>query len=165
MHRLYCPSQNISDNKINVFDKVLAINDSVSAEGIDFKLTNITDNTAYLFGNIFTGPDIKSVCIVDQQGVCSSRVLQTTGGYEFMFQIFVSADSADRFAEMTKDMEVSVNPQSGEEQLSDLTIYIGSFFLNITQLIRLVTLPVIILIIWSWAYFLKSKSKLVALPL
>jgi len=53
------------------------------------------------------------------------------------------------------------NANIGGSQFSTLGIYLGSFFLNIAQFIRLLTFPVVILMCWSFFYFLKRKSNLV----
>ena len=50
------------------------------------------------------------------------------------------------------------NFEFGGEMMSDSKIFIGSFLLNIAQMIRLVTLPMIILILMSVKHYLKSKS-------
>ncbi|MEK6875323.1 MAG: hypothetical protein AABX30_01430 [Nanoarchaeota archaeon] len=51
------------------------------------------------------------------------------------------------------------NAKLGTEQLSNPAVYIGSFILNISQIIRLFTFPVVILMIWSFFYSLKNKSE------
>ena len=52
------------------------------------------------------------------------------------------------------------NSKLGAEQFLNIKIYIGSFLLNISQLIRLFTFPAVILMIWSFIYFTKRKTKL-----
>jgi len=52
------------------------------------------------------------------------------------------------------------NTALGKEQISSLGVYVGSFLLNISQFIRLFTLPATILIIWSGIYFYKKQSNL-----
>jgi len=51
------------------------------------------------------------------------------------------------------------NAALGSENLSSIGTYIGSFMLNISQLIRLFTLPAIILMLLSFSYFLRRKEK------
>lgn len=53
------------------------------------------------------------------------------------------------------------NFRMGEEQFSNALVYFGSFTLNIIQLIRLVTLPLVILSIWSIISLFKMKNKLI----
>jgi len=50
------------------------------------------------------------------------------------------------------------NAKLGSEQFLSLRVYFFSFLLNISQFIRLVTLPATILIIVSFFYFLKRKE-------
>jgi len=51
------------------------------------------------------------------------------------------------------------NLSMGGEQFSNFKIYLGSFFLNISQFIRLFSFPATILMIWSWFYLFKEKNK------
>ena len=51
------------------------------------------------------------------------------------------------------------NIMLGEAQFSSFLVYAGSFILNISQIIRLLTFPVIFLGILSIAYFLKQRKK------
>ena len=59
----------------------------------------------------------------------------------------------------------SHNLNMGEEQLSNLIIYFGSFALNVSQFIRLFTFPAAILMIWTWFSLFKEKSKLISVLL
>ena len=52
------------------------------------------------------------------------------------------------------------NLKMGSEQVSSPIIYFGSLALNISQFIRLVTFPAVILMIWAFFHFSKEKSKL-----
>ncbi|MFA5020173.1 MAG: hypothetical protein WC533_03680 [Candidatus Pacearchaeota archaeon] len=51
------------------------------------------------------------------------------------------------------------NAGMGIEQISNFVVYLGSFMLNISQLIRLVTLPALILCIWAIVSLFKWESK------
>jgi hypothetical protein len=51
------------------------------------------------------------------------------------------------------------NARLGSENLSSLGVYLGSFALNISQFIRLFTLPAVILMILSFVYFMKTAEK------
>jgi len=50
------------------------------------------------------------------------------------------------------------NSKLGSEQFSSVSIYISSFLLNIAQFIRLFTLPGVILLILSIAYFVRKRT-------
>lgn len=93
-----------NNNSIELEGKTIAINETFNLEEIEFKLLNITNSTATVVGLVFTGDDIKSVCLQDQSGICRSFVQAVKGGYEFVFQIFTSEASANKFAKLTKDM-------------------------------------------------------------
>ena len=51
------------------------------------------------------------------------------------------------------------NSKFGISQFSDLKIYIASFLLNISQFVRLFTIPATILMLSSFIYFFKRKEK------
>jgi len=60
---------------------------------------------------------------------------------------------------------INHNFELGGQQISNLGIFLGSFILNISQFIRLFTLPAVILMIWSIFYFWKRKSHLIRILL
>lgn len=107
------------DNEIVVDGERLKINDTSELDGIDFKVFNITNESAVLLFTVFTGSDIQSVCLQDQQGICVSRIIQQSGGWEFNFQIFVTEEGAERFALVTKTMRVLTDPTGGGSYLED----------------------------------------------
>ncbi|MFH0928954.1 MAG: hypothetical protein V1818_01195 [Candidatus Aenigmatarchaeota archaeon] len=97
---------NLLGSTITVDGVRLDINDTSEMEEIQFKVLNITNESAVLMFTIFTGADIQSVCLQDQPGICVSRVMQQSGGWEFNFQVFVTQDGAEKFARITKTMKV-----------------------------------------------------------
>ncbi len=60
---------------------------------------------------------------------------------------------------------ISHNINFGAEQFYNLVIYLGSFTLNISQFIRLFSLPVVLLMIFSFMYFLKEKNVAIRINL
>ena len=107
------------NDSIKINNTLLRINDSSKIEGMPFQLTNITNNSAVLFFTVFTGDDIQSVCLQDQPGICTSRVLMVSGGYEFDFQVFISKKGADKFATATKNMKIITDPNTGNKYLDE----------------------------------------------
>ena len=57
------------------------------------------------------------------------------------------------------------NANFGISQVSNLGIYVSSFLLNIAQLIRLITLPMIVLSVLAIANLIKNKSKTIRILL
>jgi len=107
------------DNQsIFVNGRELRINDTSTMEGIDFLVSNITNTSATLTFIVFTGDDIKSVCIQDQPGICSSSLIQQSGGWEFNFQVFISQGGADKFAKVTNSSKV-ITQSGGGRSLED----------------------------------------------
>lgn len=54
---------------------------------------------------------------------------------------------------------ISHNTQLGAEQFSNITLYVASFCLNISQIVRLYTLPALFLSVISIFYFIKRKEE------
>jgi len=118
-------SVNLNDSEIEINNITLKINQTAKLNDIEFELYNVTNNSAILLFTTFTGNDIKFVCIREQPGVCVSRIVKTENGWEFSFQINVSEESATKFANITNNMKIKVDP-AGNKYL-DGKIY---FFLD-----------------------------------
>ncbi|NOZ82080.1 MAG: hypothetical protein GXO63_02930 [Candidatus Micrarchaeota archaeon] len=86
--------------------KDIEVNQTLTLGGIKFVVTNITNSSAVLEAVVFESEDVKSVCMYDQPGVCRAYIREASGGYEFGFQVFISVEAAERFAELTSDMPV-----------------------------------------------------------
>lgn len=106
-----------NNNSIEVNSKTLYLNDTFKLDDIDFQVLNITDTDAILVSTVFKGDDVTSVCMIDQPGICSSRLQQVTSGWSFSFQVFITQKSAEKFASVTKNMKSFVNPNTGESYL------------------------------------------------
>ena len=107
--------------------------DEFQINGIDFKLENYTDEGAFLMTTVFTGKDVTSVCMQDNPGICVSRLMQQGDYWQFMFQIFITQESAQKFADVTSGLEAYVDPNSGETYLSS-RIYLYLDDVEITNL-------------------------------
>ena len=106
-----------SEDAVKIGSKILKVNETAVLDNIQVKYMNTSEGKAVFFTTVFTGNDIKSVCMQEQAGICTSRILQQRTGWQFMFQVFVSQESAEKFAKVTKEMEVIVDPRSGETYL------------------------------------------------
>lgn len=113
----------LSGGKLTIGGRQLSVNDTFSLGGIDWEYLNSTGDQATVLATVFTGTDIKSVCLVEQAGVCASRVQQVKGGYEFMFQITTSEEAAQHFADVTRGMASIVDPQTGSAYLESKIIF------------------------------------------
>jgi len=89
---------------------------SIEINNIQFELLTIENSTAVLLGHAFNSEDIESVCIQEQTGICTSRLIKREGGWEFNFQIFITETGAQRFAKLTADSKKLFDP-SGSEYL------------------------------------------------
>src|SRR3989344_4925751 len=93
-------------------------NESFALDGINFEILNLTESSADFYADVFTSPDIKSVCIQEQQGFCVSRVFRQTNNWEFDFQVFITKAAAEKFAAATKDSPMSLeNPGYIEDKI------------------------------------------------
>ena len=107
----------IKDSEIEIEDKILKENQTSQIENIDFQVLNITDKNVTLMFTVFTGKDIQFVCLQDQPGICVSRIIEQSGGWQFNFQVFISQESAEKFAKVTKDMKIITEPNTGSKYL------------------------------------------------
>jgi len=113
------------DNKTVIDGTTLKENESSKLEDIDFQVLNLTDKNVTLVFTVFTGNDIQSVCLQDQPGICVSRIIQQTGGWEFNFQVFVTQESAEKFAKVTKTMKIITEPDTGNKYLENkISLYL-----------------------------------------
>lgn len=108
----------ISINKISLNE-----NQTIKVDNFDVQFFNRTGENVILMITAFTGKDIQSVCLQDQPGICASRIIKSGNGYEFNFQVFISQEGAERFANLTKDMKVITDPNTGTKYL-DGRIYL-----------------------------------------
>lgn len=92
-------------------------NNTSQLEDIDFQVLNLSSQNVTLMFTVFTGTDIQSVCLQDQPGICVSRIMQRSGGWEFNFQIFVTTESAERFARVIRTMSVASEPSAQTQYL------------------------------------------------
>ena len=125
----------IDNETIIIGDSTLKENESSKLEDIDFQILNLTDKNVTLMFTVFTGTDIQSVCLQDQPGICVSRIIQQSGGWEFNFQVFVTEEGAERFAKVTKTMRVITDPNTGSKYLENMIYWpLISILINLTIL-------------------------------
>jgi preprotein translocase subunit SecD len=114
-----------ADGSLSVDGTPYKVNETFEIGGIKFEVLNASSGSAVFMSTVLTGTDVKSVCITEQAGICSSRVQRVEGGYQFMFQITVSDAGAKRFADVTRGMRQIVEPSTGESYLeSKIYFYI-----------------------------------------
>lgn len=108
-----------TDGNVSIGNEILGINDTVELNGVEFKVWNITNESVVLAGKTFTSDDIKYVYFDSQH----SFIRRYGDGWEFSFQILVSDEGAQRFARITEDIPVLIDPKTGESYLSE-SIYL-----------------------------------------
>jgi len=113
-----------SNTSLNIGDQTVESNSTFYLEGIKFELVNFTSDGAAFLSTVLTGNDVTSVCLQDNPGICRSTMYQVQNGYEFMFQIFITEESAQKFAKMTQNMKTVVDPNSGESHLESRIIFL-----------------------------------------
>ena len=87
--------------------------DNFVLKNIDFQYINATDNQLLLLATTYTGKDIELVYSDAQK----SGVKPVGNGYSFYFTILVSAEGAQRFADVTTGIPKHIDLQIGEEYL------------------------------------------------
>jgi preprotein translocase subunit SecD len=94
--------------RLSINNSQYSDNETFSLNGIDFEVRNITNNSAVVLADLFSGSDIVNV-FTDAQ---HSGISSISGGYKFTFTIQTTKDSADRFAKATQGQQTYI--QSGE---------------------------------------------------
>jgi preprotein translocase subunit SecD len=111
------------NNILKIDGLTLEENETSELEEIDFQVINLTEKNVTLLFTVFTGSDIQSVCLQEQTGICISRIMQQSGGWEFNFQVFITEGGAEKFAKVTKTMKVITDPNSGTNYLENRIIF------------------------------------------
>ncbi|HDI02880.1 MAG TPA: hypothetical protein ENF95_01970, partial [Candidatus Aenigmarchaeota archaeon] len=101
------------DGNVSINGKLLGVNDTIELEKIEFKVWNITNESCVLAGKVFTSEDIKYVYFDPQH----AYIRRFGNGYEFSFQILISDEGARRFANVTEDIPIEIDPKTGESYL------------------------------------------------
>ncbi|MBU5574847.1 MAG: MMPL family transporter [Candidatus Aenigmarchaeota archaeon] len=122
----------IINNSIFIDSKTLEYNKSIEISGIKTEVINITNDSVVFLFTVFSGSDIKSVCLVEQPNICTSRIYQTgKNSWEFMFSVSISDAGAKKFADVTKGMNVYIDPRTGHSYLeSKLYLFLDDILLN-----------------------------------
>ncbi len=89
------------------------LNGTAIVDGIPVSLRNVTGDYINLDTHVFTGEDIKHVYTDPQH----AGVRAQDNGYRFSFSILISNEAAQKFAKVTKNLNVVPTPQ-GEGYLS-----------------------------------------------
>ncbi|MCD6398933.1 MAG: hypothetical protein J7L08_03350 [Candidatus Aenigmarchaeota archaeon] len=103
----------VDNETIKIDEKSLKMNESTVLNGISVNLWNITTDKAVLGIKVFEGDDIKHVYFDPQH----SYVRNTGSFWNFAFQILISDEGAERFAKVTENIPMTIDPKTGEKYL------------------------------------------------
>ncbi len=121
----------VTDNVTVINGQNVALNSTFDLAGIHWQLANATSAGAVVVATVFNGTDIKTVCMVEQQGICRSNVMKAGDIWQFAFDIQVSNEGAQRFADVTKGMRVIVDPGTGDSYLeSKIILFLDEKVIN-----------------------------------
>ncbi len=88
----------ILDEKIKILNNTFNISEGFLIDGIKYDIINRTDDRLVVAANIFTAKDIENIFTDVQR----NYIARYGDGYEFVFTIQISKESAERFALVTK---------------------------------------------------------------
>ena len=88
----------------------LAINQSILVDGVSLKLTGITNQSVVFSALVYESSGERSDIKKVYRDVEHARVVQSNGGYEFMFAVATTKESAERFAKITRDLREIMTP-------------------------------------------------------
>jgi len=120
---LFNSSVRATDSALIVDGQTYAINSTFKMAGMDWEVQNITSDIAVVVPTVYTGADVKSVCLTEQPGVCTSSIQRTTGGWEFQFQITTSQEAAEKFATATRGLQVVTDPKTSSSYLESRIVF------------------------------------------
>ncbi len=92
-----------TNESFTIDNKNVLLNGTFSLDEISYTIGNVTENSASFFANVFSGDDIVTVFTDPQR----SSVQRVEGGYEFVFTLQISQDSAKRFAKLTANQPIT----------------------------------------------------------
>jgi len=106
--------------------------DKIEMDNIELEVWNVSEEKAIVAAKVFTGDDIKRVHFDPQ----NSYLRKIGNGYEFGFVVSISTEGAERFAKVTKDIELRVDPKTGKEILeSKIFFYLDDKLMDSLQIV------------------------------
>jgi len=123
-------SINLDNNyTISLYDDKIKIGDSIYNSGSKFVLDGIEfyvekeGSKVNLTATVFTGKDIIIVYFDPQR----SRIIPTEGGYNWMFQIQLTQEGAERFYKIARNLDTYFDIDSGKSYLkSKIAFYLDN---------------------------------------
>ena len=131
---------------------------SFKLDGVDVLIENISENTTTLSIKIF---DEKDLTLIQNSRSGYSRIAKQGSGYVFVVPVELSGESSEAFTKATKNLEVIVNPSTGESYSKDPIV----IFIDEKQF---VSIPIISddmgkerkdLILWGYSSNIEEATK------
>jgi len=104
----------VDDDTLMIDDTTLDVGESASIDGIMLVLESVQPSSVNLTALAFSGSDIMLVYFDPQH----ASIQPVQSGYEWQFQVRLSQEAAERFAMITKNLDVSFSASSGQSYLS-----------------------------------------------
>ncbi len=93
----------IDESTAKIDNSIFSLNEITVIEGINFTVSNITEDEITLSGLIYQGKDMLQI-FKDAQHSSVQRV--GAENYRFQFEVLTTTESAERFAKITKDAKI-----------------------------------------------------------
>jgi preprotein translocase subunit SecD len=104
----------IDNDTVSIDNRSLDIGQSMTVETVELTLEDIQPSSANLTALAFSGADITLVYFDPQH----AGIQRTQSGYEWQFQVRLSQEAAERFAFITKNLDVVFGTGAGQSYLS-----------------------------------------------
>jgi hypothetical protein len=100
-----------NEKSLVINNSVYGIGDHISLDGVDAIVKNISENTTTLSIKIFDNEDLT---LIQSSSLGYSRITRQGSGYVFIVPVELSEGASEAFQKATKNIEVLVNPNTGE---------------------------------------------------
>lgn len=101
----------LKGKNVKVNESVYEIGDHFNLDGVDISIENFVGNETIISVKIF---DDKDLTVIQNSKLGYSRIVKQGNGYIFIVPVSLSEKVSENFAKATKNLEVSVNPTTGE---------------------------------------------------
>lgn len=113
------PINTINRSCIEIDNRQICINESLNIEGIEVRYYGETNDTHIFKIVAITGKDIVSLL----RDVNHERIIPVPNGYQFQFGLMITQEAAERFAKITKDMNIKIE-SNGQYLDKKLELYL-----------------------------------------
>jgi len=147
-----------SEKSVMLNESEYEVGDNFKLDGVDVVVKNISENTTTISIKIFDGKDLT---LIQSSRLGYSRIARQGGGYVFAVPVELSDEASEDYKKATKNLEVLVNPTTGESYSKyPISIFIdGKQFISVPILSGDIGKKIQNLILWSYSPNVEEVTK------